>query len=47
LLLNAAGDNTLRFVPPLVISNAEIAEALARLARTVAEVAAEGPERKP
>jgi len=47
LLLNAAGDNTLRFVPPLVISNAEIAEVLARLARTVAEVAAEGPERKP
>ncbi|GAC1501683.1 MAG: aspartate aminotransferase family protein [Vulcanimicrobiaceae bacterium] len=38
LLLNAAGDNTLRFVPPLVVSSAEIADMLARFARTVARV---------
>ena len=35
LLLNAAGDNTLRFVPPLVIERAELAEALRRLERAI------------
>jgi predicted acetylornithine/succinylornithine family transaminase len=39
LLLNGAGDNTLRFVPPLVISEAEIDEALARFRRTIERVA--------
>ena len=38
LLINGAGDNTLRFVPPLVISETEIADALARLDRTTAKV---------
>jgi predicted acetylornithine/succinylornithine family transaminase len=38
LLINGAGDNTLRFVPPLVISETEIADALARLDRTAAKV---------
>jgi acetylornithine/succinyldiaminopimelate/putrescine aminotransferase len=40
LLINAAGENTLRFVPPLVISEAEIDEALARLDRVVTAVLA-------
>jgi acetylornithine/succinyldiaminopimelate/putrescine aminotransferase len=31
ILLNAAGENTLRFVPPLVISAAQIATALERV----------------
>ncbi|HEY0797734.1 MAG TPA: aspartate aminotransferase family protein [Candidatus Baltobacteraceae bacterium] len=35
LLVNAAGRNTLRFVPPLVISKAEIDEALLRLRRVI------------
>jgi acetylornithine/succinyldiaminopimelate/putrescine aminotransferase len=39
ILLNGAGENTLRFVPPLIISEAEIDEALVRFARTVARVA--------
>jgi predicted acetylornithine/succinylornithine family transaminase len=38
LLINGAGDNTLRFVPPLVISETEIGDALARLDRTTAKV---------
>ncbi|GAC1551398.1 MAG: aspartate aminotransferase family protein [Vulcanimicrobiaceae bacterium] len=40
LLLNAAGDNTLRFVPPLIITSDQIADMLARLERTVARVRA-------
>ena len=35
LLLNAAGENTLRFVPPLIITEAEIDQMLLRLARVV------------
>lgn len=35
LLLNAAGRNTLRFVPPLIISEAEVDEALMRLRRAI------------
>jgi acetylornithine/N-succinyldiaminopimelate aminotransferase len=38
LLLNAAGRNSLRFVPPLIISEAEIDEAVFRLRRTLDEV---------
>ena len=38
LLINGAGENTLRFVPPLVISETEILDALARLDRTAAKV---------
>ncbi len=38
LIINGAGDNTLRFVPPLIISEAQIADALARLERTVGYV---------
>ncbi len=37
LLLNAAGDNTLRFVPPLIIDESQIADVLKRLASVVAE----------
>jgi len=33
LLINAAGGNTLRFVPPLIISEAQVADALGRLGR--------------
>ena len=33
LVINATGPTTLRFVPPLVITEAEVDEALARLAR--------------
>jgi predicted acetylornithine/succinylornithine family transaminase len=35
LLINAAGDNTLRFVPPLIVSAEQIDDGLARLARIV------------
>jgi acetylornithine/N-succinyldiaminopimelate aminotransferase len=38
LLLNAAGENTLRFVPPLVIDEASVLVALDRLEATVAAV---------
>lgn len=38
LLLNAAGENTLRFVPPLVITSEQIADVLARFERTVGRV---------
>jgi predicted acetylornithine/succinylornithine family transaminase len=41
LLVNGAGENTLRFVPPLIISEAQIADALARLERATAFVIAE------
>jgi predicted acetylornithine/succinylornithine family transaminase len=40
MLLNGAGENTLRFVPPLIISKAQVDDALARLERTVAAVTA-------
>jgi acetylornithine/N-succinyldiaminopimelate aminotransferase len=33
LVINATGPETLRFLPPLVVSEAEIDEALARLVR--------------
>jgi predicted acetylornithine/succinylornithine family transaminase len=39
VLINAAGRNTLRFVPPLIISAAEVRDAMARLRRTIARVA--------
>lgn len=38
LLLNGAGENTLRFVPPLIITEAEVDDMLARLERVVARV---------
>jgi predicted acetylornithine/succinylornithine family transaminase len=34
-IINGAGDNTLRFVPPLIVSEAEIDDALERLERAV------------
>jgi acetylornithine/succinyldiaminopimelate/putrescine aminotransferase len=40
LLINAAGRNTLRFIPPLIISADEIRDAMSRLRRTVARVLA-------
>jgi predicted acetylornithine/succinylornithine family transaminase len=43
LLLNAAGENTLRFVPPLVIDDSQVADALARLGSVAGELAAEPP----
>ena len=38
LLLNAAGDNTLRFVPPLIVNSAQIADMLGRFDEIVAAV---------
>jgi acetylornithine/N-succinyldiaminopimelate aminotransferase len=38
LLINAAGRNTLRFVPPLIISSDELREAMRRLNETVTAV---------
>ncbi|GAC1533489.1 MAG: acetylornithine transaminase [Candidatus Velthaea sp.] len=38
LLINAAGRNTLRFVPPLIISHDEIRDAMQRLRRTIGAV---------
>lgn len=38
LLLNAAGENTLRFVPPLIVTSQQIADMLLRLDRSVARV---------
>lgn len=38
LLINAAGRNTLRFVPPLIISQTEVTAALVRLRATIATV---------
>lgn len=40
LVINAAGRNTLRFVPALIISEAELREAMTRLRRTIATVLA-------
>jgi acetylornithine/succinyldiaminopimelate/putrescine aminotransferase len=39
LLVNAAGNNTLRFVPPLLIDEAQISDALVRLERVTARIA--------
>jgi len=39
LLINGAGDNTLRLVPPLIVSEAEVDDAMERLERTVRLVA--------
>ena len=39
LLINAAGENTLRFVPPLVLSQAQARDGLARLRKAIAGVA--------
>lgn len=41
LLVNATGDGTLRFVPPLTISAGEVDEALTRLGRSLEAAAAE------
>ncbi|GAC1409097.1 MAG: acetylornithine transaminase [Candidatus Velthaea sp.] len=38
LLINAAGRNTLRFVPPLIITVDEVRDAMQRLRRTIAAV---------
>ncbi len=38
-LINAAGDNTLRFVPPLIVDAAQIDDGLARLERVAESVA--------
>jgi acetylornithine/N-succinyldiaminopimelate aminotransferase len=38
LIINAAGRNTLRFVPPLIISADETREAMQRLRATIAAV---------
>ena len=40
LLINAAGRNTLRFVPPLIITSDEVRDAMVRLRRTIARVLA-------
>ncbi len=40
VLINAAGRNTLRFVPPLIITEAEVREAMTCLRRTIARVIA-------
>jgi acetylornithine/N-succinyldiaminopimelate aminotransferase len=40
LMVITAGDNTLRIAPPLVVTDADIAEALAMLRRAVAKLAA-------
>jgi acetylornithine/succinyldiaminopimelate/putrescine aminotransferase len=39
LFINAAGRNTLRFVPPLIISADEVRTAAQRLRATIASVA--------
>jgi acetylornithine/N-succinyldiaminopimelate aminotransferase len=41
LLLNAAGENTLRFVPPLILTADQVDDVLARFERTVARVLGE------
>ncbi len=40
LIINGAGDNTLRFVPPLIVSEAQIADAMERFERIVRSIAA-------
>jgi acetylornithine/N-succinyldiaminopimelate aminotransferase len=42
LLLNAAGENTLRFVPPLVIDEKTLLVAIERLEATIGSVLASG-----
>ncbi len=39
LLLAGAGDNTVRILPPLIVSDAEIADGIARLARALTRIA--------
>ena len=41
LIINAAGNNTLRFVPPLIVSEDEIADGLTRLSAVVEKVRAQ------
>jgi acetylornithine/N-succinyldiaminopimelate aminotransferase len=41
LVINAAGRNTLRFIPALIISEAELGEAMTSLRRTIAKVLTE------
>jgi acetylornithine/succinyldiaminopimelate/putrescine aminotransferase len=41
-MLNAAGENTLRFVPPLVIDEATVLVAIERLEATIASVIGSG-----
>ncbi len=36
LIINAAGRNTLRFIPPLIITQEEIRDAVQRLRSTIA-----------
>jgi acetylornithine aminotransferase len=43
LLVNATGESTLRLVPPLVISDEEVDEAVVRLRAALAEAAAAEP----
>ncbi len=43
MLINAAGDNTLRFVPPLIVSEAQIADALERLGRVTERIVENSP----
>lgn len=38
LLINAAGENTLRFIPPLILTEEQIAEGFSRLRRAVAQI---------
>jgi len=38
LLINAAGHNTLRFIPPLIITEEHIAEGFSRISKGVAQL---------
>jgi acetylornithine/succinyldiaminopimelate/putrescine aminotransferase len=38
LLINAAGHNTLRFIPPLIITEEHIAEGFSRIRKGVAQI---------
>ena len=40
IIINAAGRNTLRFIPPLIISVEEVHEAIKRLRATIAAMLA-------
>jgi acetylornithine/N-succinyldiaminopimelate aminotransferase len=43
MLAVAAGDNVVRLLPPLIVSEAEIAEGIARLDRACAKLSASAP----
>jgi acetylornithine/N-succinyldiaminopimelate aminotransferase len=43
LLLVGAGDNVVRILPPLIVSDAEIDEGVDRLSRALAAIPAEAP----